>query len=96
MAPINEKLSSAESLRAGRTYKKIRCMNPSCLERLEPQPGSEHIKCGTCGLEYRLFWVRPDLPRIRGPVWDVNRKIAAEVLEKKLAAKAAAAKKTEE
>ena len=95
MAKDISKLSSAESLRAGRTYNKVRCMNPSCLERLEPEPGSEHIKCGTCGMEYRIFWVRPDLPRIRGPVWDVNRKLAAEVLEKKLAAKAAAAKKND-
>jgi hypothetical protein len=33
-------------------------------------------------MEYRLFWVNPSLPRIRGPVWDVNRKIAAEKLRK--------------
>ena len=31
-------------------------------------------------MEYRLYWVNPQLPRIRGPVWDVNRKIAEEKL----------------
>ena len=89
MAKDTDKLSSSESLRAGRTYKKIRCHNPTCLERLEPEPGAEHIKCPVCGMEFRLFWVRPDLPRIRGPVWEVNRKIAAEAFEKKMAEKEA-------
>lgn len=79
-----EKLSAAESLRKTRTFGKVRCHNPSCMERLEPSPGAQHIKCATCGMEFRLFWVRPDLPRIRGPVWEVNRKIAAEALERKL------------
>jgi hypothetical protein len=55
------------------------------MERMEPSPGAAHIKCGTCGMEFRIYWVRPDLPRIRGPVWEVNRKIAAEALSKKLA-----------
>jgi hypothetical protein len=27
-------------------------------------------------MEYRLFWVNPQLPRIRGPEWEANRKIA--------------------
>ena len=84
MATDKKSLSSAESLRKTRTYGKVRCHNPSCMERLEPSPGDAHIKCATCGMEYRLVWVRRDLPRIRGPVWDVNRKIAAEALEKKM------------
>jgi hypothetical protein len=33
-------------------------------------------------MEYRVHWVRPDFPRIRGPVWDVNRKLAEEALNK--------------
>jgi hypothetical protein len=37
-------------------------------------------------MTYRLFWVSPTLPRIRGPVWEVNRKLAAEALAQKLAA----------
>ncbi len=76
MAIEKEKLSSAESLRKTRTFGKVRCHNPSCMGRLQPDPGQEHVKCPTCGMEYRLFWVNPNLPRIRGPVWDVNRQIA--------------------
>lgn len=85
MANDLEKLSSAETLRKTRTFGKVRCHNPSCMERMEPSPGAAHIKCATCGMEYRIYWVRPDLPRIRGPVWEVNRKIAAEALSSKLA-----------
>jgi hypothetical protein len=33
-------------------------------------------------MEYRVHWVRSDFPRIRGPVWDVNRKLAEEALNK--------------
>jgi hypothetical protein len=50
------------------------------MERIEPPAGADHVKCPTCGMEYRIFWVNPNLPRIRGPVWDVNRKIAQEAL----------------
>ena len=83
MAIDTEKLSGAETLRKTRTYGKVRCHNPSCMERLVPSPGDEHVKCSTCGMEYRLFWINPNLPRIRGPVWDVNRKLAKEALAKK-------------
>jgi len=83
MANDKENLSSAEMLRKTRTFGKVRCHNPSCMERLEPSPGATQIKCATCGMEYRIYWVRPDLPRIRGPVWEVNRKIAAEALNRK-------------
>jgi len=83
MAIDTDKLSGAETLRKTRTYGKVRCHNPSCMERLVPDPGAEHVKCPTCGLEFRLFWINPNLPRIRGPVWDVNRKIAKEALAKK-------------
>jgi len=34
-------------------------------------------------MEFRVAWIKPDFPRIRGPVWDVNRKIAEEALAKK-------------
>jgi hypothetical protein len=85
MAMDSKNLSSAESLQKARTFGKIRCHNPSCMERMEPSPGDDHVKCATCGMEFRLFWVRPDLPRIRGPVWDVNRKIAEEKLAEKQA-----------
>lgn len=84
MAIDADTLSAAETLRQTRTFGKVRCHNPSCMERLEPLPGSDRIKCATCGMEYRIFWVRPDLPRIRGPVWEVNRKIASDALKRKL------------
>ena len=82
MAIETDKLSGAESLRKTRTYGKVRCHNPTCMERLEPSAGDKQVKCPTCGMEYRIFWVKPNLPRIRGPVWDVNRKIATEKLSK--------------
>ena len=75
--------STAESLRATRTYGKFRCHNPSCMGRLEPKAGDKTIKCPQCGMEFRVAWIKPDFPRIRGPVWDVNRKIAEEALAKK-------------
>lgn len=78
-----KKKSAAESLRKTRTFGKVRCHNPSCMERLVPEPGAKHVKCETCGMEYRLIWVNSKLPRIRGPVWDVNRKIAEEAFAKK-------------
>jgi hypothetical protein len=80
----SKKLSAAESLRSTRTYGQVRCHNPSCMDRLVPSPGAEQITCPSCGMAYRLFWVRADLPRIRGPVWDVNREIASETLSRKL------------
>jgi uncharacterized C2H2 Zn-finger protein len=84
MAEEKENLSTAESLRATRTYGKFRCHNPTCMERLEPKKGDQTIKCPTCGMEFRVAWVKDGLPRIRGPVWDVNRKIAEEELARKM------------
>jgi hypothetical protein len=84
MAVEKEKISGAESLRATRSYGKVRCHNPTCMGRLEPKPGDKTIKCNVCGSEFRLFWVTPELPRIRGPVWDVNLKLAQEALARKM------------
>jgi hypothetical protein len=83
MSVDTDKSSASESLRKTRTYGKVRCHNPSCMGRMEPAPGSQQISCPTCGMAYRLFWVTPELPRIRGPVWDVNRKLAENTLAKK-------------
>lgn len=86
--PIDrQKQSVAESLRKTRTFGKVRCHNPSCMGRIQPDPGIEHVKCPTCGMEYRLSWVKPTLPRIRGPVWDVNRDIAQKKFAEKEAVK---------
>ncbi len=82
MALNNENLSGAESLRKTRTYGKFRCHNPSCMGRLQPESGQKQIKCPECGMEFRVSWIKPDFPRIRGPVWDVNRELAQKAAEK--------------
>jgi hypothetical protein len=81
-----DKQSTAESLRATRTYGKFRCHNPSCTGRLQPEAGAKHVKCQVCGLEFRVAWIKPDFPRIRGPVWEVNKRIAQEAVAKRTAA----------
>lgn len=83
MATDKQGLSTAESLRKTRTYGKFRCHNPSCMERIQPEKGSKTAKCPTCGMEYRIHWVNANLPRIRGPVWEVNKKLAEEKLKQK-------------
>ena len=93
MAIDNKKLSAAEKLRKTRTFGKVRCHNPGCMERIQPPSGADHIKCSSCGMEYRLFWVNPSLPRIRGPVWDVNLKLAQETFSKKQESKSKKVKK---
>jgi hypothetical protein len=35
-------------------------------------------------MEFRVAWVKANFPRIRGPVWDVNQKLAEEALERKM------------
>jgi hypothetical protein len=83
MATKKKGQSTSESLLKKRTYGKFRCHNPSCMERIQPGKGEKTAKCPTCGMEYRVHWVNPTLPRIRGPVWDVNRKLAEEKLKEK-------------
>jgi hypothetical protein len=53
------------------------------MGRLQPEAGQKKVKCPECGMEFRVHWIRADFPRIRGPVWDVNRKLAEEALRKK-------------
>jgi hypothetical protein len=54
------------------------------MGRITPQPGAKQVKCPQCGLEWRIYWIKAGFPRIRGPVWDVDVKIAEEVLAKKM------------
>jgi len=96
MEQKREKMSGAEELRKTRTYGKFRCHNPSCMGRLQPAAGEKHVKCPICGMEFRVHWIRPDFPRIRGPVWDVNRKLAEEAFAKKQSAIGEKEKKKEE
>jgi len=53
------------------------------MKRMEPAYGEDRVKCQTCGMEYRIYWLDENLPRIRGPVWETNRKLAAEKLAEK-------------
>ena len=87
MPPEKDGLSTAESLIKTRTHGKFRCHNPTCMERLEPKKGDKTIKCPTCGMEFRVAWVKDGFPRCRGPVWHVNKKIADDAFSKKMAAK---------
>jgi hypothetical protein len=80
----DDKLSTAESLRATRTYGQVRCHNPSCTGRITPAPGETKAKCDRCGSEWRIFWVKAGFPRIRGPVWETSQKLANEQLSKVL------------
>ena len=73
--------STMESLIQGRTLGKFRCVN--CFERITAPHGSKTIKCPKCGFEWRVSWIDPKFPRIRGPVWEVNRRLAAEEVSKR-------------
>jgi hypothetical protein len=53
------------------------------MERIQPEKGAKTAKCPTCEMEYRIHWVNPNLPRIRGPVWEVNKKLAEAKLKEK-------------
>jgi hypothetical protein len=80
MAIDTDKGSASDSLRKARSFGKVRCHNPSCMKRMKPAYGDDRVQCSICGMEYRIYWLGPDLPRIRGPVWETNRKLAAEKL----------------
>lgn len=76
-----ENRTTMEELISGRTIGAFRCLN--CFKRISPPAGAKEYKCPYCGFEWRVFWINPNVPRIRGPVWDVNRKLAEEELTKK-------------
>ena len=76
-----EKETTAEALAKGRTIGAFRCLN--CFARITSVSGSKTCKCPTCGFEWRLFWLDPEFPRIRGPVWAVNRRLAGEAMSKR-------------
>jgi len=71
-----EEKSTAESLGSTRTYGQVRCMNPTCISRITPQPGQSTAKCPKCGSEWRIFWVKAGFPRVRGPVWETSLRMA--------------------
>ena len=72
--------TTMESLAQGRSIGAFRCLN--CFERISPPPGAKTYKCPHCSFEWRVSWISSDVPRIRGPVWEVNRRLAAEQVNK--------------
>jgi hypothetical protein len=44
-------------------------------------------------MEFRVHWIRPDFPRIRGPVWETNKKLAMDAVKKRLPEKTTPSKK---
>jgi len=75
-----DKETTAEITARGRSTGQVRCMN--CMNRITPPKGSKQYKCPHCGFEWRITWLWPDFPRIRGPVWDVNRRLTIEATAK--------------
>lgn len=78
---MEEKRTTAEITAEGRSSGKVRCMN--CMARIAPPFGAKQHKCPSCGFEWRISWLDPDFPRIRGPVWNVNRKLTEEAMKSK-------------
>jgi len=74
-----QKETTMEQTAKGRTIGALRCMN--CYERLVPPPGAKTLKCPHCNYEWRIWWISPEFPRIRGPVWDVNKQMTEKALK---------------
>ncbi len=75
-----QKETTMEATAKGRTIGALRCLN--CYERMIPKIGDKTLKCPKCQFEWRLYWIDPDLPRIRGPVWEVNKRMTEEAIKK--------------
>lgn len=80
-----QKETTMEQTAKGRTIGALRCMN--CYERLVPPPGAKTLKCPHCNYEWRIWWISPEFPRIRGPVWDVNKQLTDKVLKEQAGGK---------
>lgn len=69
--------STMGKLAKDRSIGVVRCLQ--CFERITFPSGAKTAKCPKCGYEWRLSWaIGPDFPRIRGPVWETNRRLADE------------------
>jgi hypothetical protein len=62
------KKAAVKSEKARGRMGEVRCLN--CLERVRVPPRAERITCPVCEWEWRIAWVNPDLPKVRGPMWD--------------------------
>jgi len=81
---LNEETTS-ETVARGRTYGAFRCLN--CFKRISPPEAAKTFRCPHCEFEWRVSWPLPDFPRIRGPVWSVNKQLAEEATAKKKGSK---------
>jgi len=50
-----------------RPERSVRCS--SCQKRITIEARATEASCPYCDMQYRISWVTPDQPRIRGPVW---------------------------
>ncbi|MCX6013023.1 MAG: hypothetical protein NTV30_06370 [Chloroflexi bacterium] len=50
-----------------RPERSTRCSN--CQERISIPLKHILATCPYCGMQFRISWVTPDQPRVRGPVW---------------------------
>lgn len=76
----NKKETTMHSLIKTRSMGSVRCLQ--CFERISFPSGTETAACPKCGFEWRLAWINPSFPKIRGPVWETNRKLTEEILKK--------------
>ncbi|MFC1952503.1 hypothetical protein ACFLWR_00005 [Chloroflexota bacterium] len=75
------KETTSENTAKGRTHGAFRCLN--CFERISPPGGAITYKCPNCSYEWRVSWPLPTTPRIRGPVWETNKRLAEEAVAEK-------------
>jgi RNase P subunit RPR2 len=57
--------------KAGGRAGEVRCLN--CFERVRVPHRADRITCPDCGWEWRISWVNPELPKVRGPMWERMR-----------------------
>ncbi len=76
-----EKETTMHSLMKTRSMGSVRCLQ--CFERISFPSGAKQAACPKCGFEWRLSWnMGPDFPRIRGPVWETDRKLTEQMMKK--------------
>ena len=44
--------------------REVRCLN--CLNRFQVEPKSDVATCPHCDIKYRISWLTPNQPKIRG------------------------------
>lgn len=72
-------MSRLQERTQGRTRGQFRCLY--CFERNSPPQGSKVYTCPHCGYSWRIWWFKPDEPRIRGPVWEDDEKLTQQIIK---------------